>query len=206
MEVGGGTQAATGREPRFVDVKTRTADVRLSSEMTFKERNPHMRGVTLALQLVFGLPAGGSEWLTLANGEQVHLFGAYAMTNLLMCSSVAKKDSQSSKSTATMRQSCALHLARTVDILEPTLVISQGWGLVDTLWEAFGVTRQVDLELGQCYLTYCDLDGHPFVWLALYHPTRFWSSSNQTYFKETVSPAIKEARRRALRLARSSLE
>lgn len=72
------------------------------------------------------------------------------------------------------------------------------------MWESLGVARQVNLDLGKCYLTYCDLNGHRFVWVALYHPTRFWSSPNQTYFKNTVDPAIKEARRRALQLARAS--
>jgi hypothetical protein len=161
-----------------------------------------MQGVTLALQLAFGLPVAGPEHLSLTNGESVHVFDAFAMTNLLMCSSVAKKDSQASKSTATMRQSCANHLVKAVTILQPTLVISQGWGLVDTLWDNLGVTRQVEVDMGLCYLTYCELNGHRFVWLALYHPTRFWSSPNQGYFRETVAPAIKEARRRALRLAR----
>jgi hypothetical protein len=28
-------------------------------------------------------------------------------------------------------------------------------------------------------LVSCDLNGDRFVWLALYHPTRFWSSINQ---------------------------
>jgi hypothetical protein len=87
--------------------------------------------------------------------------------------------------------------------VQPTLVISQGWGLVDTLWDSLGVTRQVELDVEKCYLTYCDLNGHRFVWVALYHPTRFWSTINQPYFKKTVGPAIKEARRRALKLAQT---
>jgi len=204
MEVGGGRDKVTGEEPKFADVEGRTAGVHRSSLLAFSERNAHMQGVTLALQLAFGLPVGGPERLSLANGGSVHVFDAFAMTNLLMCSSVAKEDSQSSKSTATMRKSCATHLVETVGILQPTLVISQGWGLVDTLRDALGVTHTVDLGLEKCYLSYCDLDGQRFVWLALYHPTRFWSSPNQTYFKETVAPAMKEARQRALRLARKT--
>ena len=204
MEVGGGRDKATGKEPKFTDVNERTAAVHKSGLKAFGERNAHMRGVTLALQLAFGLPVGGSEYLRLSNGKSVHVFDAFAMTNLLMCSSVAKKNSQASMSTATMRQSCATHLGETIGILQPTLVISQGWGLVETLRETLGVTHEVDLSLAKCYLTYCELDGHRFVWVALYHPTRFWSSPNQTYFKNSVVPAIKEARLRALRLARAN--
>ena len=194
-----------GGKDRFVDVAGRTSGVHESSLLSFTSRNAHMRGVTLALQLAFGLPVGGSdEHLHLTTGKPVHIFDSFAMTNLLLCSAVAQKDSMSSKHTATMKKSCATHLAETVNILKPTLVISQGWGLVDTLRDTLGVTHEVvDLGLEKCYLTYCDLNGHRFVWVALYHPTRFWSSPNQTYFKDTVTPAIKKARQRALKLART---
>jgi hypothetical protein len=54
------------------------------------------------------------------------------MANLLLCSAVANADGQASRNTAIMRKNCARHLIETIDILQPTLVISQGWGLVDT--------------------------------------------------------------------------
>ncbi len=174
------------------------------------ERNPHMKGVTFALQLAFGLPVSCSddpegEMLHFTNRMQpAHLFECYAMANSTLCSAVATAGGQAGRGTAVMRKNCAPHLVATIEILQPTLVISQGWGLVDTLWEALGVTEQVDLNLGKCYFTYCDLNGHQFVWVALYHPTRFWSSPHQTYFTDTVDPAIKEARRRALQRARAS--
>jgi hypothetical protein len=145
---------AGGRGAKYRDLAARTAAVRDSGRKAFKDRNPHMQGVTLALQLAFGLPVGSSEEIDLTNGKSAHLFDAFAMTNLLMCSSVAKKDSQASKSTKTMLRSCATHLAETVDILKPTLVISQGWGMVDILWETLGVTKPVDVDFGQCYLSY----------------------------------------------------
>lgn len=90
----------------------------------------------------------------------------------------------------------------TINVLQPTLVISQGWTLVDTLWEALNVTQEVDLDLDDCYLTYCDVNSNRFVWVALKHPSRLWRSATQPYFVATVDPAIKEARRRALALAR----
>jgi len=92
------------------------------------------------------------------------------------------------------------HLAETVNILKPTLVISQGWGLVDTLRDTLGVTHEVDLGPEKRYLTYCDLNGNRFVWVALYHPTRFWSTPNQSYFKDTA-PDSDSSQRPALRSA-----
>jgi len=194
---------AGGSGKGFVDVEGRTTAVHNSGLTPFKNRNPHMQGVTLALQLAFGIPVGGEEYLNFITGRASHVFDSFAMANLLLCSSVLRQGSQSSLATATMRQSCAKHLAETANILKPTLVISQGWGLVDNLSATLKVTRDVRLGIEKCHLAYCDLNGHRFVWVALYHPTRFWSSPNQAYFKNTVSPAIKEARRRALRLART---
>jgi len=99
-----------------------------------------------------------------------------------------------------MRANCIRHLVATIDILQPTLVISQGWGLVPTLRDNFGVTRTFGHNIPDCILTDCNLNDNPFVWVGLWHPTRFWSTIEQDYFGETVVPAIKLARRRALKL------
>jgi hypothetical protein len=65
------------------------------------------------------------------------------------------------------------------------------------------VTHQVNLNVPDCYLTDCDLNGNRFVWVALYHPTRHWSTINRTMFQKTVVPAVTAARRRALKLAQA---
>jgi hypothetical protein len=49
-------------------------------------------------------------------------------------------------------------------------------------------------------LARCDLDGNQFIWVALRHPTRNWSSINQPYFRDTVVPTLQQARKRALKL------
>jgi hypothetical protein len=40
----------------FYNVAMRTNEVRKSARLRFKERNAHMKGVTLALRLALGLP------------------------------------------------------------------------------------------------------------------------------------------------------
>lgn len=211
MEAGGGE--------RYFSVDGRTECVRDSGRLPWLQRdlkegfrNAHMKGVTLALRLALGLPYADSygrpltghetERVRFADGTDSHLFECFAMTNLLLCSAVSKPGSQKSLANSVMRANCSRHLVATTAILQPTLVISQGWTLVDTLWDSFGVTHEVDLGLDDCHLAYCDINGNRFVWVALKHPTRLWRSATQTYFSETVEPAIKEARRRALVLAR----
>lgn len=210
MEAGGGE--------RYVGVAGRTELVRESARLNFartvpheESRNAHMRGVTLALRVALGLPYADqydqplvgphTEQVPFTDGTQGHLFECFAMANLLLCSSVLKAGSQKSVATSVMRANCSLHLARCIEILRPTLVISQGWGLVDTLWDAFGVTRQLDPKAPESYLANCALNGNQFTWVALKHPTRLWRSHKQPYFQDTVVPAIRTARRRALAVA-----
>ena len=65
------------------------------------------------------------------------------------------------------------------------------------------VTHQVNLNVPKCYLADCDLNGNQFIWVALYHPTRNWSTINQPYFRDTVVPTLQPARKRALKLAQT---
>ncbi len=175
------------------------------------ERNPHMKGVTFALQLAFGLPVTCSddpegEMLHFTNRVQpAHLFECYAMANSTLCSAVATAGGRAGRGTAVMRKNCARHLQETIGILQPTLVISQGSGLVKTLRGSFGVTRPMSTNLGT-NLARCDLNGNRFVWVALRHPTRNWSTIDRPYFRDTVVPAIREARKRALKLAPGRME
>ena len=76
-------------------------------------------------------------------------------------------------------------------------------GLVPTLQTNFGNVLPIKNNIDRCVLADCDLDGNRFVWVGLWHPTRFWSTINQRYFKETAVPAITVARKRALKLAQT---
>ena len=70
-----------------------------------------------------------------------------------------------------MRKNYTRHLQAAIGILQPTLVISQGSGLVETLRGSFGVTHPMSTNLGS-NLASCDLGGNQFICVALYHPTR----------------------------------
>jgi hypothetical protein len=205
MEAGGGGS--------YFSVAERTAAVPPSRRLPWETRNPHMKGVTLALWLALGLPYKDrhglplidpqTELVSFTDGPPAHLFDCYAMANLLLCSAVEGEDGQAGRGTAVMRKNCAPHLQAAIEILQPTLVISQGWGLVPTLRKNFGVTRTFGHNIPDCILADCNLNDNPFVWVGLWHPTRFWSTINQPYFRETARPAIKKARMRALKLAQT---
>ena len=57
-----------------------------------------------------------------AESEPVHLFDCYAMANIRLCSATLAGTS-TSKGTAVMSRNCLRHLAATIAILAPTVVI-----------------------------------------------------------------------------------
>ena len=157
----------TGEPKQHRTVEQRTQDVLDAGKLSFGQRNQHMRGVTFALRLAFGLGVDAdTEHIQFADGSRAHLFDAYAMTNLLLCSAVDHGTAKS-RATGMMRKSCSRHLRATLEILQPTLVISQGAGLDNTLFSALGVTRSIAANV-----TACDLNGNSFVWVSLRHPSR----------------------------------
>jgi hypothetical protein len=184
----------TGEPKQHRTVDQRTKDVLDSAMVTFRQRNPHMKGVTFALRLAFGLPVDEDiERIQFDDGSSAHLFEAYAMTNLLLCSAVDEGTAKS-RSTGIMRESCSRHMRATIDILQPTLVISQGAGLKKTLRATLGATRTVTDDVAVC-----DLGGNRFVWVSLRHPSRGnWHSLKCAYLHEVVVPAITKGRELAL--------
>lgn len=189
MEVGDG--------PAYVTMEERARAVR---SVRYGKRNPHMQGVVFALQLAFGLPLSGgqskpkrtNEHLEI-NGERVHLLDAFAMANLRLCS-VADAGKRS-MATEIVSQNCWGHLASTIEILEPTLVISQGKTVHPTLGHRFDLDRPYR-ENEHVYRA--SLGGQEFVWAAFHHPTQWWHGLGCRYLWDTVEPGLKRARFLAL--------
>ncbi len=127
-----------GHEPPMCTRQARTEMIMSSDQKQFlnhggkrnreRERNPHMTGTTSVLRFLAGRELGndrGGEYLDLRGG-QVHLFEAFALVNFLLCSAVAAEGSVRGRSTEEMRQNCGGHFRKTVEILEPTVIIAQG--------------------------------------------------------------------------------
>lgn len=183
----------TGRKRSRVTIEQRTAEVRDVVNRPWSQWNPHMRGVGLALRLAFGHDLGADEaglHLRTPDGP-VHVIDAYAMANLLLCSAV-QLDTVNSRSTPTMRRNCAPHLAATIDILEPNLVITQG----ATVSQPFASLVEVLEERGP-NLAVCGREGRRFAWVDLHHPTYTWSRLTDPYLLETATPALIRGRRLA---------
>jgi hypothetical protein len=162
------------------------------------QRNPHMRGVTRALQVLHGLSTEPGDEL-LADGT--HVLEAYAMANSVLCSALPTGGrSRRGKPTAVMLRNCATHLEATFDVLEPTIIHTQG---VDTR----AVVKQMStvVEQHSDHVSVVSIAGRRAVLCAASHPAAgppySWSSTKPgSHFAEVVAPSLSMARDLALAL------
>ena len=90
-------------------------------------RPPHMCAVVEVLQVLFGLEPGGVVERINRNS---HVLEAYAMANSVLCSNL------SGNPTGAMLKNCREHLSQTIELLEPTIIVTQGNVPRDTFREA----------------------------------------------------------------------
>jgi hypothetical protein len=166
-----------------------------SASVAFNTRKPHMRGTTLALRAWFGREAWDQredEFLRI-DGRDVHLFDAYAMANVRLCSAV-RPGSTKSKGTATMSHNCLRHLRATVEALDPQLVVLQGTRIRESVEPLIGRSEAVMPELERV-----ELAGVSLLMASFQHPSypRWagnWSWPSSPYFLTTVLPTLHRAR------------
>ncbi|SIM77052.1 hypothetical protein [Micromonospora cremea] len=185
----------TARLREHVKLEQRHAEVMQSAELPFTGRNAHMQGTTSALRLAVGHEPGDDregEQLRLSEARQpVHLFDAYAMANLRLCSAMA--DGESSLSKATMSRNCLPHLAATIKILEPTLCIVQGVQVNKVITELISRRRQVAPHLTQARVAGVDTLVATFTNPSARGSYRWGPLNGGPYLYETVAAALRVA-------------
>jgi hypothetical protein len=158
-----------------------------------------MRGTTRALQVLFGLDLACERL-----DDGTHVLDAYAMANSVLCSALPTGGaSRRGKPTDTMLRNCSQYLARTIEVLRPTIVHTQG---IDTRLAVERVSRPVAMHSDA--VSVAEIGAHRFVLCALSHPAAgppsSWSSIRPgSYFAETVVPALQLSRTVATQLPES---
>ena len=186
-----------------VDLAQRRALIRARIDDTFSERNAHMAGTTSLLRLLFGRDPGtdhDGEFLDL-QGERVHLFAAFALVNFLLCSAVdgtadrtGRREGGKGQSTAIMQRNCAAHFRAAIDVLEPTVIVAQGFNVRRWIGRAYGWSPWTRKPVEQVVV-----GGRRTLLLSFAHPSAsgrygWWGRSpRSTYLIETVAPAIRGA-------------
>ena len=187
----------TGRPDEGVGLVHRRVQVAQSADQAMTARNPHMQGVTNALRLAIGRVPGADragEMLDLAGDDDpVHLFDAFAMTNIRLCSAFATGTTDS-RGTRVMSKNCLRHLVATLEILEPTLCIVQGVDVATDLEPIIGRRWELAPNLAQVTLGGIDTLLATFAHPSARAPLRWGGLSGVPYLYDTVGPAIGVAR------------
>lgn len=158
-------------------------------------RNPHMRGTTSALRIIFGMGLGSDhsgEFVQPAHGKPFHLFDGFALVNRLLCSAGPPRSSQG-RPTSTMFKNCGTHFAATMSILEPTLIISQGRAV--TRWVDQLITPE---ETHSQYLHGARLNNRRVLVCKFSHPSahgslRWGDRLDAPYLTDVVVPTLSQA-------------
>jgi hypothetical protein len=157
-----------------------------------RPRNPHMRGTTSALRIIFGKGLGADregEFVDTIEGERFHIFDAFALVNVLLCSAHRPGTSEG-RSSPTMQRNCLRHFSSTLEILEPSLVVLQGKNLQQWTSSVFQRTQRLSpyLAVGQIAgmkILLCEFS-HP----SAHGPLRWGDSLSAQYLSEIVAPTL----------------
>jgi hypothetical protein len=185
----------TGRPNVGVDLQKRRLQVHRSRDKPYSgsdSRNAHMKGVTTALKVLWGIdPTSGSEGELLAtNRGQVHLFDTFAMANATLCSRV-KVGSAKGQGTKVMLDRCSKHLRETIRILEPTIIHSQGRQKAGRCTHTSVEAACDEIDWIDDYVARVRIGDVRAVWVSLRHPSMQWGKQ---HLKDVVIPALERAR------------
>lgn len=165
---------------------------------TCEGRNPHMKGTTSVLRLLFGGNLGAdyeSELLHFEDGTSCHIFDAFSLVNYLLCAAHENGSTSRGKSSSVMKSNCGSHFRPVLEILEPTVIIVQGKGIWGWVRKSFD---KLDVIQGELYRGHIGKT-QSFV-VSFTHPStpdkkHNWGINEQTpYLQEVVLPTISKMR------------
>lgn len=152
-------------------------------------------GDNVCAWVLFGKGLGSAwddEFVVATGGERFHLFDAFALVNVLLCSA-GPPESSTGRSTPTMQRNCLRHFAATLAVLEPTVLILQGMGV--RRWIDPKVTARRTLSP---YLTEAEVAGQHLLMCPFSHPSargalRWGDRLDAEYLVEVVQPTLQRA-------------
>ena len=193
-----------GRPPEHITMVERARQQRAVMEQTPGSRSPHMTGTTSALRVMFGGRPGADrkgETLTDAEtGETFHVMDAYSLLNLRLCSAVAK-GSTTSRPSPEMTVNCGRHLRKSLEILEPSILILQSSKAMPALKPILTSSTRISDHLFEARIR-----DREFLVASFWHPYQHgihgksnWGRLPSTpYLDDVVVPTLVEARRRII--------
>ena len=188
----GHAPAPVNSQARYNMIMSSGLECRFKAEGNFEARNPHMRGTSNVLRLLFNVPLGTdhkSEFMKI-DGGCVHLFDAFALVNYLLCSAVGNDGKTRGLATPTMMKNCQHHFRGALQILEPSVIVVQGkriWPWVRSTFDS--ITHQASevhaAKLGSIQ-TFVASFTHP----SARYPYNWGTNDRTPYLLQTVRPSI----------------
>jgi hypothetical protein len=187
-----------GHLPSFVDILQRHQMIaeQTGIEKTYSQRNPHMRGTTSALRLLFDLPptSDHSSEFILIDGNEVHLFELFSLVNYLLCSALDENGTTHGKSSTTMKKNCQAHFIKVLEILDPNIIILQSKSFSKYIEGIFNEIVPITENLSKVIF-----QGHSLMIAFFSHPSAYgdknWGRNTKTpYLLNTVLPTIERIR------------
>lgn len=193
-----------GQQLIGVDLEARTAMFDESAAKGFRGRNRHMRGTTSILRLLLGRPPGTDDEGERLFGEArgtAHIFDGFALVNALLCSAVRAppvgRKAGKGASSPLMRKNCARHLHRTMEILEPTVIVVEGQAVRSWIGRPLGLgSKPASVYDGPVTPEVAPIAGERVDILTFNHPSApgqsaWWGNSIESrYLKQVVEPTI----------------
>lgn len=185
-----------GHDPKKVSLNNRYQMIMGCKEIPFNDRNPHMRGTTSVLRCLFGKGLGidcESEWINFFNGGKCHIFDAFVLVNYLLCSALKEGQGMAGKSSSTMKKNCHDHFQKTIEILEPNVIIIQGKGIWNWIRDTFDNIEPVQRSK---IIYQAKLNNISVIVVSFTHPSdrnikyNWGLNDNTPYLNKTVKPTI----------------
>jgi hypothetical protein len=196
-QVGGSLDHGRDRGHEHVSVARRSEQVESAKYGAMPHpRTSHMVGTELALKILLGGDAGGPATLVIGHNRP-HVFDCMALVNSTLCSRAG--DNSGGEGSRTMFGECRRHLAETMTILAPTIVLAQGWSsataktggpsVANTVSAVFGTPPpRTDPHMAVKAMPWGDV-----AIVTAYHPSRHWSAASTPYWKR-LEPILQAAR------------
>lgn len=187
-----------GHDESFLTLKQNYDSKIECGNKPFNKRNPHMKGTTSILRLLFNKGLGIEnelEKLNFKNGEVCHIFDAFSLANFLICSALVEGKGMAGYSTKKMKQNCQEHFKNTLDILEPNVIIVQGKGFWKWVYNSF---NDIKLLQRSDVLYETKINNNPVIIASFTHPSARRSiynwglNENTDYLIKTIKPNVKK--------------
>lgn len=194
----GAADSCISIDARYNQLRKCGHDLRFKKTGTHAGRNPHMKGTTSILRVLFGGNLGTdyeSEFLHFEDGTSCHMFDAFSLVNYLLCAAHENGSTSRGKSSRIMKLNCGSHFRPVLEILEPTVIIVQGKGIWSWVRKTFD---KLDAIQGELYRG--QISGTQSLVASFTHPStptlkHNWGITEQTpYLQEVVLPTIKQMR------------